>query len=44
MRWAHDACGNADLGEVAFAGRGVSAILEHVKTKVDFRRNEKHGL
>lgn len=30
MRWAHDACGNADLEEVAFAERGVSAILEYV--------------
>lgn len=30
MRWIHDACGNADLEEVAFAGKDVSAILEHV--------------
>ena len=30
MRWAYDACGNAGLEEVAFAGMGVSAILEHV--------------
>ena len=30
MRWIYDACGNADLEEVAFAERGVSAILEHV--------------
>ena len=30
MRWIYDACGNADLEEVAFAERGVSAILEYV--------------
>ena len=30
MKWIYDACGNADLDEVAFAERGVSAILEHV--------------
>ena len=30
MKWIYDACGNADLEEVAFAERGVSAILEHV--------------
>ncbi|MGN1252793.1 MAG: hypothetical protein ACI4US_08045 [Muribaculaceae bacterium] len=30
MRWIYDACGNADLEEVAFAGMGVSAILEYV--------------
>ncbi|MBM6989336.1 MAG: hypothetical protein I3I99_07030 [Olsenella umbonata] len=30
MRWIYDACGNADLEEVAFAGKDVSAILEHV--------------
>ncbi|MBM6988884.1 MAG: hypothetical protein I3I99_04715 [Olsenella umbonata] len=30
MQWIYDACGNADLEEVAFAERGVSAILEHV--------------
>ncbi|SEH60843.1 MULTISPECIES: hypothetical protein [Atopobiaceae] len=30
MKWIYDACGNADLEEVAFAERGVSAILEYV--------------
>ena len=30
MRWIYDACGNADLEEVAFAGMAISAILEHV--------------
>ncbi len=30
MKWIYDACGNADLEEVAFAKRGVSAILGHV--------------
>ena len=30
MRWICDACGNADLEEVAFAEKGVSAMLEHV--------------
>ena len=30
MRWIYDACGNADLEEVALAGMGISAILEHV--------------
>jgi len=30
MRWIYDACGNADLEGVAFAERGVSAILGHV--------------
>ncbi|MCI6310772.1 MAG: hypothetical protein MR577_00415 [Collinsella sp.] len=30
MRWIYDACGNADLEEIAFAGMGVSAILELV--------------
>ena len=30
MRWIYDACGNADLVEVALAGMGISAILEHV--------------
>ena len=30
MRWIYEACGNADLEEVAFAGMGVSAIPEHV--------------
>ena len=30
MKWAYDACGNADLEEVAFAQKGVSAILEYV--------------
>ncbi len=30
MKWIYDACGNADLEEVAFAERGVSAIVEHV--------------
>ena len=30
MKWIYDACGNADLEEVAFAERGVSAILGHV--------------
>ena len=30
IRWAHDACGNAGLGEVSFAKRGIWAILEHV--------------
>ena len=30
MRWIYDAFGNADLEEVAFAERGVSAILGHV--------------
>lgn len=29
MSWIYDACGNADLEEVAFAGMAVSAILEH---------------
>ena len=29
MRWIYDACGNADLKEVAFAEKGVSAILEY---------------
>jgi len=30
MRWIYDACGNADLEGVAFAEKGVSAILGHV--------------
>lgn len=30
MQWIYDACANADLEEVAFAGKGVSAILGHV--------------
>ena len=30
MRWIYEACGNADLEEVAVAGMGVSAIPEHV--------------
>lgn len=30
MKWIYDACGNADLEEVAFAEKGVSAMLEHV--------------
>ena len=30
MRWIYEACGNADLVEVAFAEKGVSAIPEHV--------------
>ena len=30
MKWAYDACGNADLEGVAFAEKGVSAILGHV--------------
>ena len=30
MRWIYDACGNADLEEVAFAEKGISAILEYV--------------
>lgn len=30
MRWIYDACGNADLEEVAFAEKGISTILEHV--------------
>lgn len=30
MKWIYDASGNADLEEVAFAERGISAILEHV--------------
>lgn len=30
MKWIYDACGNAVLEEVAFAGMGVPAILEHV--------------
>lgn len=29
MRWIYDACGNADLKEVAFAEKDVSAILEY---------------
>ena len=29
MRWIYDACGNADLEEVAFAGMAVLAILEY---------------
>ena len=29
MRWIYDACGNADLEGVAFAEKGVSAILGH---------------
>jgi hypothetical protein len=28
MRWIYDACGSADLEEVAFAEKGISAILE----------------
>ncbi|MCI6682049.1 hypothetical protein [Parafannyhessea umbonata] len=30
MKWIYDACGNANLEEVAFAEKGVSAILEYV--------------
>ncbi len=30
MRWIYEACGNADLEEVAFAEKGVSAMLEYV--------------
>lgn len=30
MRLIYDACGNTDLEEVAFAEKGVSAVLEHV--------------
>ena len=30
MRWIYDACSNADLEEIAIAGMGVTAILEHV--------------
>ncbi len=30
MRWIYDACRNADLEEVTFAERGVSAILEPI--------------
>ena len=30
MKWIYDADGNADLEEVAFAEKGISAILENV--------------
>lgn len=30
MKWIYDACGNAVLEEIAFAGMGVPAILEDV--------------
>ena len=30
MRWIYDAYGNADLDEVAFAEKCISAILENV--------------
>ena len=30
MRLIYDDCGNADLEEVAFAEKGISAILENV--------------
>ena len=30
MKWIYDSDGNADLEEVAFAEKGISAILENV--------------
>lgn len=30
MEWIYDACSNANLEEVAFAEKGISAILEYV--------------
>ena len=30
MKWIYDADGNADLEEVAFAEKGISALLENV--------------